>query len=150
MKYTTIFDGTIFGTPKPQPRPRAFSRGGKTRMYDPGTSEDWKKEVGQQTTVLHRKNLQGCLKVGLYFFFDRPRSHFKTDAISLKSTAPKWYFSKRPDVDNLAKAVLDALTALNVWGDDSQVVILEVTKVWAPDKRSGCVLSILTIDENEI
>jgi len=149
-RFTSICDKTIFGQPKAQPRARAFACNGKARMYDPGTAEAWKGDIARQTTNLHGMNLLGCLKVSLYFFMDRPKSHFKNDGKSLKSTAPKRYFAKKPDADNLAKAVLDALTALNVWGDDSQVVILEVTKVWSIDQRAGCILTILTISEHEV
>ena len=149
-KFITIFDGVIYGAPKAQPRPRAFASNGKARMYDPGTAEAWKGDIARQTKKLHGMNLLGCLKVSLYFFMDRPKSHFKNNGKALKSTAPKRYFAKKPDADNLAKAVLDALTALNVWGDDSQVVILEATKAWSIDQRAGCILTILTISEDEV
>jgi Holliday junction resolvase RusA-like endonuclease len=36
----------------------------------------------------------------------------------------------KPDVDNYAKAVLDACNAL-VWIDDSQIIELEVHKSWS-------------------
>jgi len=149
-KFTTIFNGIIFGTPKAQPRPRAFARNGKARMYDPGTAEAWKSDIAGQTKKLHNMQLEGPLKVYLFFSFERPKSHFKTDGKSLKPNSPKRYFTKKPDADNLAKAVLDALTAMGVWKDDSQVVILDTTKTWCDiNGRPGCVLSILSIDENE-
>lgn len=149
MKITTIFDATIFGMPKAQPRARAFSRNGKARMFDPGTAEAWKSDVAQHTKTLHGRGLQGCLKVVLFFFLARPKSHFRANGKELKPSSPVRYYAKKPDADNLAKAVLDALTSLHAWGDDSQVVILEVTKAWSDDHRSGCILSILTITENE-
>lgn len=37
----------------------------------------------------------------------------------------------RPDVDNLAKAVLDGLNLSGVWTDDARVVELVARKVWA-------------------
>jgi Holliday junction resolvase RusA-like endonuclease len=119
-------------------------------MYDPGTAEAWKSDIAGQTKKLHDMQLDGPLKVYLFFSFERPKSHFKTDGKSLKPNSPKRYFTKKPDADNLAKAVLDALTSMGVWKDDSQVVILDTTKAWCDiDGRSGCVLSILSIDENE-
>lgn len=149
VNFTKIFEGTIFGIPKAQPRARAFAFNGKARMYDPGTAEAWKGDIAGQTQTLHGGNLQKPLKVAIYFFISRPKSHFRSNGKDLKPAAPKRYFAKKPDADNLAKAVLDALTALHVWGDDSQVVILEITKAWSDDHRSGCVLTILTISENE-
>ena len=37
----------------------------------------------------------------------------------------------RPDVDNLAKPVLDVLTKRNFWRDDSQILSLVLTKVYS-------------------
>lgn len=36
----------------------------------------------------------------------------------------------KPDVDNYAKGVLDAMTYAEWWGDDAQVVSLRITKMW--------------------
>jgi Holliday junction resolvase RusA-like endonuclease len=113
-------------------------------MYDPGTAEAWKSDIAGQTEVLHNMQLDGALKVYLYFFMQRPKAHYKSDGATLKPSAPIDY-TKKPDCDNLAKAVLDACTALGVWKDDSQVVILEIIKAWSSTTRSGCVLTILTI-----
>lgn len=146
---TEIFNRTIYGIPKAQPRARAFAFKGKARMYDPGTAEAWKGDVAAQTKELHGGNLQGCIRVEMYFFMARPKSHYRSNGVDLKPSSPRLYYAKKPDADNLAKAVLDALTALNVWGDDDQVVILDVTKTWSGDQRSGCILTISTIDEND-
>jgi Holliday junction resolvase RusA-like endonuclease len=145
---TLIFSSTIYGIPKAQPRARAFAFKGKARMYDPGTAEAWKGDVASQTKELHGKNLQGCIKVEMCFGMARPKSHYRSNGVDLKPSAPKVYYAKKPDADNLAKAVLDALTALNVWGDDDQVVVLYVAKKWA-DQRGGCHLTIYTINEND-
>jgi len=146
---TEILNRTIYGIPKAQPRARAFAFKGKARMYDPGTAEAWKGDVAAQTKELHGRNLQGCIHVQMYFFMARPKSHYRSNGVDLKPSSPRLYYAKKPDADNLAKAVLDALTALNVWGDDDQVVILGVTKTWSGDQRSGCILTINTIDEND-
>jgi Holliday junction resolvase RusA-like endonuclease len=149
MKFTIIFDKKIFGIPKPQPRARAFSFNGKARMYDPGTAEAWKGEIAAQTQELHGRNLQGCLKVDMFFFMARPKCHYRSNGVDLKPSSPKWHYAKKPDADNLAKSVLDALTALNVWGDDDQVVVLNIAKTWSENQRAGCRLTITTISEDE-
>ena len=146
---TLIFSSTIYGIPKAQPRARAFAFKGKARMYDPGTAEAWKGDVAAQTKELHGRNLQGGIRVEMHFFMARPKSHYRSNGVDLKPSAPKIYYAKKPDADNLAKAVLDALTALNVWGDDDQVVVLHVAKKWCGDNRSGCFLTIYTINEND-
>lgn len=144
---TEILNRTIYGIPKAQPRARAFAFKGKARMYDPGTAEAWKGDVAAQTKELHGRNLQGCMQVEMHFFMARPKSHYRSNGVDLKPLAPKIYYAKKPDADNLAKAVLDALTALNVWGDDDQVVVLHVAKKWSTDNRAGCHLIISTIKE---
>lgn len=43
-----------------------------------------------------------------------------------------WAFpQKKPDLDNLAKQLKDAMTRLQFWGDDRQVVDLRCKKIWA-------------------
>ena len=149
IEFDLVYNENIYGIPKAQPRARAFAMNGKARMYDPGTAEAWKGDIAAQTKDLHGQNLQGNIKVCLCFFFSRPKSHYRSNGHELKPNAPSRWFAKKPDADNLAKAVLDALTALNVWGDDCQVVILEIVKEWTRGQRSGCTLQILTIDEDE-
>ena len=43
----------------------------------------------------------------------------------------------RPDLDNMAKVVLDAGTKAGVWGDDEQVTTLVVRKRWAAEESFG-------------
>jgi Holliday junction resolvase RusA-like endonuclease len=38
----------------------------------------------------------------------------------------------RPDLDNLAKGILDALTVARVWRDDGQIARLVLEKAWGP------------------
>jgi Holliday junction resolvase RusA-like endonuclease len=39
--------------------------------------------------------------------------------------------AKKPDLDNLAKQLKDAMTRLQFWGDDSQIVVLRCKKIYA-------------------
>ena len=132
-----------FGDPKGQPRPRAFSRGGMTRMYDPGTAEGWKGQIAA-AAMPHKPHtqLQGPLHVNLNFHFARPKSH--SNRKGLKLNAPEWHTSK-PDADNLAKAVLDCITQLGFWKDDSQVASLDVRKRYA-SAEPFCEITIRPIE----
>lgn len=75
----------------------------------------------------------GSVLVDLAFRLPRPRSHYGTgrNAALLKSSAPIRPTTK-PDLDKLARACLDALTGV-LWVDDSQVVMLLVSKDYAGD-----------------
>jgi len=130
------------GTPKGQPRPKAFSRGGHARVYDPGTAEGWKGQVAIAARQhIPKEPLIGPLFVSLLFKMPRPKGHYGSGkkASILKDGAPGPHIAK-PDCDNLAKAVLDALTELGMWRDDSQVYGLNINKSYA--EKPGCNISI--------
>ena len=110
--------------PTPQQRHR-HTRGGRT--YDP-------------CCQLKRDFLALCRAVGsppeprwhacpvkcdLQFTFARPKSHF-TSRRALRKGVPERHIYK-PDVDNLAKFVMDALNA-TYYKADSQVFALHVAK----------------------
>ena len=64
------------------------------------------------------------------FYFTRPIGHFGTgrNAGSVKASAPKHMIVK-PDLTNLLKSTEDALKGI-VWHDDSQVVGMQLAKVY--------------------
>jgi Holliday junction resolvase RusA-like endonuclease len=69
------------------------------------------------------------LNVVIDAVFERPKSHLRKAGV--KPDAPKL---PRPDVDNIAKAVLDALQ--DVMGDDSLVGRLVVEKSYGQEART--------------
>lgn len=127
----------VQGTPKGQPRARAFAQrfGNKysARMYDPGTADEWKRDVhlGLRTALrtFGDQPSLGAFSVELNFLLPRPKSHY--GKLGVKKSAPDDHCSK-PDIDNLAKLVLDVITKDGrVWRDDSQVMCLLLTKSYA-------------------
>jgi Holliday junction resolvase RusA-like endonuclease len=132
---------TIFGEPKGQPRPRAFARrmGARyvARVYESDVADAWKANVRSVLTAQNirqhfsKRSDAGAFKVSLTFGFKRPKSHFTSKGV-LRSGVLFDYVQK-PDVDNLAKLVLDELTKTQlIWRDDSQVIELTVVKCWSP------------------
>ena len=127
------------GLPVAQPRAKAVAFGGRARVYNPGTANEWK------ACVIHAfKSEAGAFKEGvpvrlvMHFHLPRPNGHFGSGKNSekLKPSAPS-HHTKKPDADNLAKAVMDALTAAGVWVDDSQVAVSMTVKLYA-DGPTGC------------
>jgi Holliday junction resolvase RusA-like endonuclease len=118
----------VVGDPKPQPRPRAFARNGRARVFDPGTAEGWKALVAHAAgeAGLRMARLPGPLAVWLELRFRRPGVHYRANG-DLRPAAPGRHTS-RPDVDNCAKAVLDCLTQIGAWDDDSAICDLHVVK----------------------
>ena len=47
-----------------------------------------------------------------------------------KKKRGKWK-TTRPDADNAVKLLIDVMTDLGVWGDDSQIVDLRIRKRWS-------------------
>jgi Holliday junction resolvase RusA-like endonuclease len=108
----------VTGTPKGQPRVKAYSRGGKAGVYDPGTADDWKYAVRQAAIEnAPEQKFSGPVGMSMGFLFQRPKRLLKKsspDGLLLRDS--------KPDLDNLVKAVKDAITDSGaVWHDDSQV-----------------------------
>ena len=136
----------VDGIPKGQPRPRAFSRSGKARVHDPGTAECWKGAIALTAIPLRPASpLTGPLRVTITFYMLRPKRLMRkidpTYAIPHTAT---------PDADNLAKAVLDCLTEIGMWVDDSQVYKLNIEKLYhAKGNRPGAVIHMFVQDEDD-
>jgi Holliday junction resolvase RusA-like endonuclease len=118
-----LLDVRVHGLPIAQGRPRAFKTPqGHVRVYDPATSRDWKRTVVAQ--VLERKPAtpaEGPLAMELVFYFPRPKSLPKRIR----------HHTTRPDADNCAKAIKDALRGV-IYRDDAQVVRLTISKAYDP------------------
>jgi Holliday junction resolvase RusA-like endonuclease len=71
----------------------------------------------------------GPLNVVIDAVFGRPKSHMRKSGV--RADAPRL---PRPDVDNIAKAVLDALQ--DVMGDDTLVARLVVEKSYGQEART--------------
>ena len=113
------------------------------RMYDSDAADVWKAAVDAQLVEIARTHslepFAGRCSVILQFYFQRPKSHLRTNGM-VKDGAPGPHTSK-PDLDNLAKLVLDRVTRNGrFWGDDAQVDMLAIGKEWAQPGEAGGVL----------
>ena len=129
-----------------QPRPRAFARNGKARVFDPGTAEGWKAMVALAAKPFLAAPFTQPIRVVIEFLFPRPKGHSlpatsKRPAPVLRADAPVYHVAK-PDADNAAKAVLDALTTVGLWTDDAIVAELVVTKRYADQRGEGAAITI--------
>lgn len=80
------------------------------------------------------------VRVLMWFSMPRPDGHLNA-AGELRKGKPLFHTS-RPDVDNLSKAILDALTEAGVWHDDSQVTKLEIEKVYCTPLPPGVIILV--------
>jgi len=127
-----IYNFRIFGDPVSQGRPRFFVRKkGGVGCEDPAKSKDWKQNVINQILVSNGrpekfKFIDGPITLTLNFFMPRPKSLPK----KVK------HHIKRPDLDNLVKAIKDALSGL-LYKDDSQIIELIATKEYCKIRPDG-------------
>jgi Holliday junction resolvase RusA-like endonuclease len=114
----------VDGVPVAQPRHKVALRGRRAVAYIPKSHaiHAWKwaieeaaREEAKRIGWVPRKGI--ALAVSMVFSFERPRS-----------SETQWH-TQRPDLDNLAKAVLDALHGI-AFPDDAVVDELKLRKQW--------------------
>jgi Holliday junction resolvase RusA-like endonuclease len=130
---TGIVQFHVRGIPVPQGSARAFSIGGKARIVTksaPLTAWRTAIEVAASAAMGTRPLLDGPLMVTAVFKLPKPAS----------SPKRRLYPDTRPDLDKLARSLLDALTGV-VWRDDSRVVLLDVSKVFSDTPGVDCAVS---------
>lgn len=113
---------------KPQSKQRhRTGRGGQ--HYTPAATRAFENTVLMAAREAMRKAglsvFEGAVRVDMLLVFDRPKRHPKSWPQGLVARP------KRPDRDNLVKAVNDGLKA--IWGDDAQVVCGEPFKCYAEE-----------------
>lgn len=145
---TTELTFFVEGDPVAQPRVKAARRGNFIHIYTPPTADAWKKLVGlraKEAVKLSKWKHDGSpLGLRLLFWMPRPKSHFRTGKFwsILRDDAPKQHTSK-PDIDNLQKAVMDAMTDAGIYSDDCLIFQTEALKAWAGDGfKAGCHITL--------
>jgi Holliday junction resolvase RusA-like endonuclease len=122
---------SVPGDPVPQPRPRVSTVGGFGRAYVPKTHpvHAYRQAVAAAARAAGLTDTGEPLNVVIDAVFGRPKSHLTKSGV--KASAPTL---PRPDVDNISKAVLDALQG--VMGDDTNVSRLVIEKSYGPEGRT--------------
>ena len=122
---------SVPGDPVPQPRPRVSTAGGFARAYVPKQHpvHAYRQAVAAAARAAGLAETGEPLNVVIDAVFGRPKSHMNKSGV--KPTAPTL---PRPDVDNIGKAVLDALQ--DVIGDDTNVSRMVVEKSYGPEART--------------
>jgi Holliday junction resolvase RusA-like endonuclease len=114
----------VYGTPKPQPRSNACMRGKHAGVYTPSGADSWKLAVAAAWVSATPYTVP--LRLSIEILAPRPKR------LTTKKASPWRLAQALPgDVDNYAKAVMDALTMAGAWVDDVQVVDLRIRKCYA-------------------
>lgn len=136
-----LLERKFLGDPVAQPRPRATVVRGRARIYNPTTTRAYKDQIVLLFIQAGELFPEGVpVRVTIDYFFSRPKSlQRKKD---LKGII--WH-TKKPDLDNLNKAVLDAIGAAGLWHDDRQVVDLRSKKFYT--KKGEGPMVMITVEE---
>jgi crossover junction endodeoxyribonuclease RusA len=131
---------TVRGTPAPQGSKRHVGNGRMVEMSK--AVGPWREAIRAETqrAMNGDKPIGGPVTVLVRLELARPRSHYRTgrNAHLLKDSAPE-YPTGRPDIDKLARAVLDGITMGGAMLDDAQVVRLTALKLYG---QPGCTIEI--------
>ena len=145
MSNTVAFEAV--GEPAPQGSKRHVGHG--IMVESSKKLKPWRDTVTAAAREAHDgAPIVGPVCVGVAFRFRRPQSHYGTgrNAATLKPSAPESPCTRAtPDVDKLARGVLDALVAAGVLGDDAQVSRLLASKVYVePGQWTGASVRVMT------
>ena len=125
---------SVRGMPAPQGSKRHVGGG---RMIEQSKAVGpWREAVRAETQRVAEGTggvFDGPVSVSIRFILPRPKS------VPKRITWP----AKRPDLDKLARAVLDGLTDGGAWLDDGQVVRMMLVKLYQNDQDyPGCTIRI--------
>lgn len=121
---------SMAGEPRGKGRPRATVRGGFASVYTDAKTRKYEASAKAVAVaaMAGRPPFEGPLSVSLRFRMPIPKSASKRTKAAM--SAGETAHVSRPDIDNLGKAILDALNKV-VFHDDGQVVRAFSTKVYA-------------------
>ena len=124
---------TIYGEPVAKGRPKIAVRGRFPVVYTPKKTRDAEDSfLAQAIKQKPDKPLEGPLSVVIEFYKIKPKSYPK----SVK------FWTKKPDLDNMIKLVLDALNKV-FFIDDAQIVHLISRKEYDDVPRTEVYISKL-------
>ena len=122
----------IPGEPVAKGRPRVVWNGGKPRAFPPTKTARWERGAAMLIRSAYRgAALEGPVRLEVLAVKARPQRLMAKkhgDGLLVRST--------RPDLDNIVKAVMDALQMAQLILDDGQVAHLEAVSAYA--ERGGC------------
>lgn len=128
MKYEFEVPGTING----KGRPRINSYTGT--VYTPTKTKDYEYLIEQYFLLKYPKfkPLEGRIAVNIIATFNIPKNVKKQDINKMleRTISP----TKKPDIDNIVKVILDAMNKF-AFNDDIQITKLNVEKVYGTEEK---------------
>jgi Holliday junction resolvase RusA-like endonuclease len=122
----TVYHLFVNGVPKAQPRPRMATSG---NVYNPDSADAWKEEIKAAFLLCRRPVITESVQLRVTIYLPRPKAMKGNDERNIPH-------AKKPDLDNLLKACMDAMTDVGVWQDDSLVSATDASK-WYARRKTG-------------
>jgi Holliday junction resolvase RusA-like endonuclease len=135
----TEFTAIIHQAPLGKGRPRATVQGGHARVYTPTATADWEHYAAVE---LRAKYVDACLPepanymtgpLGCEIVAVFPRTAELLRKVRGEYKHPTWRLphATKPDADNIAKSVLDAVEKAGIISDDKRIALLTIGKHYA-------------------
>ena len=133
------FEGIINQAPLGKGRPRATVRGGHARVYTPTATADWEHFAALELRAAYvdacspepANYMTGPLGCEIVAVFPRTAELLRKVKGGHKYPTWRLHHAVKPDADNIAKSVLDAIEKAGIIGDDKQIALLTVGKHYA-------------------
>lgn len=128
-----FFEFEVIGDIKGKARPRINTY--TCRAYTPCDTKDYETLIKQYFKIKYPKYepiLEGRISVKIVAYFKIPKgtSKKKTESMLKGDISP----TKKPDIDNIVKIILDALNKM-AFNDDNQITKIEVEKAYAVEEK---------------
>ena len=128
MIYEFEVPGKVIG--KGRPRLNHYTG----NVYTPTKTKDYEELVQQYFLLKYPKikAIEGRIKVSIIAYLGIPKSTKKSDIDDMldNNISP----TKKPDIDNIVKVILDSLNKL-AFNDDNQITKLEVEKRYSKEEK---------------
>lgn len=146
-----LLEWFVAGEPEPAGSITCANIGGHCRALVAGNSkarhrlEAWKAAALEAATLARTyigqaEPLDEPIAVTIGFRMTRPKS----------ATKRRLYANTKPDLDKLARAVIDSLKPAGIVVDDSRVAELHVAKRYALDGHAGAIISVRALGSDEL
>lgn len=112
------------------------------QVYESKKDKQNKSNIRAQVVMQHPELYMGPIILNLLFYLPRPKAHMGKKGV--KASSPKAHMTK-PDLDNLEKAVMDALTGV-CWVDDRLIVGKSSVKRYADEQYPPSTEIYVTLD----
>ena len=123
---------TIPGPPQGQGRARIgrTSAGRAVAFTDPKTRSYAQLIQGEWIAADRPALGPGPYTLLVQAFHQRPAGHYRKDGQTLSAAGQRQRFPGKPDLDNIVKGILDALSSVGAIPDDRELIYLTAGKYW--------------------